>query len=91
MKLEFVKLEFAVKLEFQKLEFFEKIYFKFSRNFFMVLEFHELEYHGKLDFAKLEYPKSDRSLHIFETVLNCNIVFKKMLFGYFCPNRHGIP
>ena len=81
-----MKLEFVVKLKFQKLEFFEKIYFKFFRNFFM-----ELEYHGKLDFAKLEYPKSDRSLHIFETVVNCNIVFKKMLFGYFCPKIHGIP
>ena len=51
----------------------------------MVLEFYELEYHGKLDFAKLEYPKSGSSLHISETVVDCNIVCKKVLFGYFCP------
>ena len=49
----------------------------------MVLKFHKLEDHGKLNFAKLEYPKSDRSLHIFETVVNCNIICNKMLFGYF--------
>ena len=36
-----------------------------------------LEYHGKLDFAKLEYPKSDRFLHIFETVVDCNIICEK--------------
>ena len=36
----------------------------------MVLEFHELEYHGKLDFAKLEYLKSDKFLHISETVID---------------------
>ena len=65
-----------------KLEFFEKIYFKFIKkfqNFFMVLEYHE-----KLDFAKLEYPKSGRFLHIFKIVVDCNIVCKKVLFGYFC-------
>ena len=39
------------------------------QNFSMILEFHELKYHGKLNFAKLEYPKSDKSLHIFETVV----------------------
>ena len=44
----------------------------------MVLEFMKLEYHEKLDFAKLEYSKSDKSLHIFEIVVNCNIVRKKM-------------
>ena len=49
----------------------------------MVLEFHELEYHGKLDFAKLEYLKSDKSLHISETVIDCNIVCKNVLFDYF--------
>ena len=50
----------------------------------MVLEFHKLEYHGKLDFTTLEYPKSGRSLHIFKTVVDCNIVCKNVLFGYFC-------
>ena len=59
----------------------KKKYFKFARKFFMVLK-----YHGKLNFVKLEYPKSGRSLHISETVVNCNIVCKKMLFGHFCPN-----
>ena len=43
----------------------------------MVLEFHKLKYHGKLDFAKLKYPKSGRNLHISETIVNCNIVYKK--------------
>ena len=77
-----------------KLEFFEKIYFenflwysslwnsstvKNFRNFSMVLE-----YYGKLDFTKLKYPKSSISLHIFEIVVDCNIVCKKMLFSYFC-------
>ena len=84
-----MKLEFAVKLEFQKLEFFEKIYFenflwysstvKNFQNFSMVLE-----YHGKLDFTKFEYLKSGRSLHFSETMVDCNIVCKKMLFSYFC-------
>ena len=83
LKLKFVKFEFAVKLEF-----FEKIYFKFSKkismnssalknfqNFFMVL-----------DFIELEYPKSGRSLYIFKTVVNYNIICKKMIFGYFRPS-----
>ena len=81
----FLKLEFAVKLKFQKLEFFEKIYFKFAGKFFMLLEFMELEYHGKLNFAKLKDPKSDRFLHISEIMVDCNIVCKKVLFGYFRP------
>ena len=51
----------------------------------MVLKFLELEYSGKLDFAKLEYPKSSKSLYIFGTVVNYNIVCKKWLFGYFRP------
>ena len=51
----------------------------------MVLEFHKLEYHGKLNFTKLEYPKSDRSLYISEIVVDCNIVFENVLFGYFHP------
>ena len=74
-----------MKLEFQKIESFEKIYFKFTRKFFMVLKFLELEYSGKLDFAKLEYPKSSKSLYIFGTMVNYNIVCKKGLFGYFRP------
>ena len=61
LKLEYVKLKFAMKLKFQKLEIFKKMYFKFSRKFFMVLKFHKLKYHGKLNFTKLEYPKNDRS------------------------------
>ena len=43
----------------------------------------EHEYHGKLDFTKFEYPKSGTSLHISETMIDYNIVCKKMLFGYF--------
>ena len=62
-----------MKLKFQKLEFFEKIYSENFWKFFMVL-----------DFTKLEYPKSGRFLHISETVVDCNIVCKKVLFGYFC-------
>ena len=44
----------------------------------------KLEYHEKLNIAKLEYPKSGKSLYIFETVVDCNIVCKKILFDYFC-------
>ena len=40
-------------------------------------------YHGKLNFAKLEYSNSGKFLYIFKTVVNCNIVYKKVLFGYF--------
>ena len=40
----------------------------------MVLEFHKLEYRGKLDFAKFKYLKSSKSLHIFEIMVDCNIV-----------------
>ena len=83
MKLKFVKFKFAIKLEFQKLEFFEKIYSENFWKFFMVLEFHELEYYEKLDFAKLEYSNSGKFLYIFKTVVDCNIVYKKVLFGYF--------
>ena len=42
----------------------------------MVLKFLELEYSGKLDFVKLEYPKSSKSLYIFGTMVNYNIVSK---------------
>ena len=80
-----MKIEFTVKHEFQKIEPFEKIYFKFTRKFSMILKFLELEYSGKLDFAKLEYLKSSKSLYIFETMVNYNIVCKKGLFGYFRP------
>ena len=45
----------------------------------MVLEFHELEYYEKLDFAKLEYSNSGKFLYIFKTVVDCNIVYKKVL------------
>ena len=43
----------------------------------MILEFR------KLNFAKLEYPKSDTLLHIFEIVINYNILCENVLFGYF--------
>ena len=46
-----------------------------------------LKYHGKLDFAKLEYPKSDRFLHIFETVVDCNIICKKGAIWLFFPHK----
>ena len=36
----------------------------------MVLEFMEFEYYRKLDFTKLKYLKNNRSLYIFETVIN---------------------
>ena len=49
----------------------------------MILEFHKLEYHGKLDFTKFEYKKSGRFLHIFETVVDCNIFYENVVFGYF--------
>ena len=42
-------------------------------------------YHGKLNFATLKYLKSGRSLYIFETMVDCNIICKNVLFGYFCP------
>ena len=42
-------------------------------------------YHGKLNFAKLEYSNSGKFLHIFETVVDCNIICKNVLFGYFHP------
>ena len=45
----------------------------------------KLEYYEKLDFTKLEYSKSDKSLYIFETMTDCNIVCKKILFDYFRP------
>ena len=49
----------------------------------MVLEFMELEYYGKLNFTKFEYPKSGRSLYIFKTLVNYNIVCENVLFDYF--------
>ena len=30
----------------------------------------KLKYHGKLEFSKLKYPKSGKSLYIFETVVD---------------------
>ena len=47
--------------------------------------FYGTRVHGKLNFAKFEYSNSGRFLHIFETVVNCNIVCKNMLFRYFRP------
>lgn len=48
----------------------------------MVLEFYKLKYHGKIDFTTLEYPKSG-TFPTYFPVVNCNIVYKKVLFGYF--------
>ena len=42
-----------------------------------------LKYYGKLDFTKLEYSKSGKSLYISKTVVDCNIVYENLLFGYF--------
>ena len=72
-----------MKHEFQKLKFFEKYTLKDFENFSIVLEFKELEYHGKLDFTKLEYLKNVRSLYIYETMVDCDIICKNLLFGYF--------
>ena len=55
----------------------------------MVLEFYKLEYYGKLNFAKFEYPKSGRFLHMFKTVVNYNIFYENVLFGYFCREYLG--
>ena len=54
----------SIKLSFWKNSF--QIWWKNL----MELEFMELEYHGKLEFFKIEYPKSGRSLHISETVID---------------------
>ena len=52
--------------------------------FFMKLKFHELEYHGKLEFFKLEFPINGRFLlHISETVVDCKIFSKTVVFGHF--------
>ena len=67
-------------LKFMELEYHGKFF-----------EFMELKYHEKLDFAKLEYPKSDRSLHISEIVVDCNIVCKKCVIWLFSPGfKHGV-
>ena len=51
-----------MELKFVELEYLQ--------NFSIELEFMELEYHGKLELPKLKYPKSGRSLHIFEIVVD---------------------
>ena len=58
----------------------KKYTLKNFENFSMVLE-----YHRKLDFAKFEYQKSDRFLHIFKIMVDCNIICENVLFGYFRP------
>ena len=50
-----------------------------------------LKYHGKLDFTKLEYSKSGKSLYISKTVVDCNIVYENLLFGYFRQKNGRIP
>ena len=62
-----------------KFEFFEKYTLKNFENFSMVFEYHE-----KLNFTKLEYQKNSRSLYIFETIVDCSIVYENVLFDYFC-------
>ena len=57
----------------------------------MLLEFMKIEYHEKLDFAKFEYLKSGKCLHISETVVDCNIICEKVLFGYFCHCNLVVP
>ena len=55
----------------------------------MLLEFHELEYYKKLDFSTLEYLKSDKSQHIFEKVIDCNIIYKKKYYWtIFAKKKH---
>ena len=48
----------------------KKNFDKFECYFFKKLDFMEFEYHGKLEFPKLKYPKSDKSLHIYEIVVD---------------------
>ena len=53
-------------------------YKKKFQNFSIDLEFMELKYH-----EKLKFPISCRSLSISETVINCKIFSKIILFGHF--------
>ena len=43
----------------------------------------KLKYHRKLEFSKLKFPFNDKSLHILETVINCKIFSKILVFGHF--------
>ena len=52
------------------LEFHEKIFDNFEGYFFKELKFKQLKYPEKLNFSELKYSKSNRSLHIFEIVVN---------------------
>ena len=45
----------------------------------------ELEYHEKLEFPKIEFPISGISLYISETVIDCKIFSKTVLFDHFSP------
>ena len=65
----------SLTLKFMEFEYHGKIF-----------EFMALKYHEELDFAKLKYPKSDRSLHISETVVDCNIVCKKCVICLYSPS-----
>lgn len=44
---------------------FHQIFFGYFEGYF----FKELEYYLELDFPKFEYQKSDKSLHIFKTMV----------------------
>ena len=57
-------------LEFHELEFHQKIFDNFEGYFFKELKFKQLKNPGKLDFSELKYLKNNRSLHIFEIVVN---------------------
>ena len=63
---------------FLKLEFAVKLSFKNSSSV--------KKYTSNLPENFFEYLKSGRYLHIFEIVIDFNIIYKKVLFGYFFPN-----
>lgn len=63
------------KLSSKNLSSFKKYTQKNFENF--------LWYYEKFNIATLEYPKSDRFLHIFEIVIDGNIICKNVLFNYF--------
>ena len=57
-------------LEFHELEFHQKIFGNFEGYFFKELKYKQLKYPGKLNFSEFKYSKSNRSLNIFEIVVN---------------------
>ena len=57
-------------LEFHELEFHQKIFGNFEGYFFKELKFKQLKNPEELDFSEFKYLKNNRSLHIFEIVVN---------------------